>query len=249
MHFREPHTRLKVETAKKYFTDWKIDITGDTTPEEKLVVIRRIVDYLGVDRRNVYRGHMLEREADIVRNVGAHPLITGVNFVYLIQKIRYLYSTVDFAQLQDKVEEMLQPCFASSVQWEDLETRVKTFVQQLPLRATTWKNRDILAAMGLSGRTVIKTPLSITEKTLDDNSVLDMLVAKALKNHYGNGTGDENQAIATFLKDRYGFDVVSRSAVVSPEEALGRSSADDLEAARIQHEDPFVPLRKAGSKE
>lgn len=249
MHLREPLTRLKVETAKTFFASWKIDIAGEVTPEEKLVIIRRIVDYLGVDRRNVYRGHMLEREADIVRNVGVHPLVVGVNFIYLIQKIRYLYATVEFEQLEDKVEEMLQPHFASSVQWEDLETRIRTFVQKLPLRATAWKNRDILAAMGLSGKTIIKTPLSATEQTIADSNLLDTLVAKALKNHYGNGTEEENHAIAAFLEDRYGFDVVSRSAVVSPEAALARSSADDLEAARLQHEEPFVPIRKAGAKD
>jgi hypothetical protein len=248
MHFREAHTRLKVETCSRYFKDWKIDIAGDATPEETLVVIRRIVEYLGVDRRIVYRAHMLERESEIVRNVGVHPLIAGVNVTFLISKIRYLYSTVDFPLLKSKVEEMLQPYFASSVQWEDLEARIKQFVQKLPLRATTWKNRDILAAMGMSGRTIISTPLSKTKQTLDDSNLLNMLVAKALKNHYGNGTNEENHAIATFLKDRYGFDVISRSAVVSPEEALARSSADDVGAARIQYQEPLVPMQRPGAK-
>jgi hypothetical protein len=248
MHFREAHTRLKVETCSRYFKDWKIDIAGDATPEETLVVIRRIVEYLGVDRRIVYRAHMLERESEIVRNVGVHPLIAGVNVTFLISKIRYLYSTVDFPLLKSKVEEMLQPYFASSVQWEDLEARIKQFVQKLPLRATTWKNRDILAAMGMSGRTIISTPLSKTKQTLDDSNLLNMLVAKALKNHYGNGTNEENHAIATFLKDRYGFDVISRSVVVSPEEALARSSADDVGAARIQYQEPLVPMQRPGAK-
>lgn len=247
MHFWEPHNRLKVESCSRFFTSWKMDITGDVTPEEALVVVRRLVDYVGIDRRQVYRTHMLEDVNNMMRNVGVHPLITGVNTTYVISKIRHLYASIeDFSALKPTVDKMLQRYYASTVTWDALQTRIEQFVQKSPLRVTSWKNRDLMAAMGMSKDTTIQTPLSKTPKSLDDSTVLDMLVAKALKNHYGNATEQENEAIATFLKDRYGFDVV-RKAAVSPEEVRARSSADDLEAARLQHQHVVVPMRKPSS--
>lgn len=247
MHFWEPHNRLKVESCSRFFTSWKMDITGDVTPEEALVVVRRLVDYVGIDRRQVYRTHMLEDVNNMMRNVGVHPLITGVNTTYVISKIRHLYASIeDFSALKPTVDKMLQRYYASTVTWDTLQTRIEQFVQKSPLRVTSWKNRDLMAAMGMSKDTTIQTPLSTTPKSLDDSTVLDMLVAKALKNHYGNATEQENEAIATFLKDRYGFDVV-RKAAVSPEEVRARSSADDLEAARLQHQHVVVPMRKPSS--
>lgn len=249
MHFQGSHTRLKVEICSRFYKDWKIDITGEVTPEEARVVVRRLIDYVGVDRQDVFRKHMLEEVSDMMRNVGVHPLVTGINTTYIMSKIRYFHSTTeDFSFLKSKVSEMLQPYFASNITWEDLETRIKQFVQTLPLRAITWKPRDQLAAMGLSGNTTISTPLTTIPQTLDDSNLLETLMAKALKNHYGNGTREENEAIAAFLKDRYGFDVVSRSIAVTPEEALARSSADDLEAARLAHQEVAVPTRKSSAK-
>ncbi|KAJ4363776.1 hypothetical protein N0V95_000970 [Ascochyta clinopodiicola] len=242
------HTRLKVESCSRFYKDWKIDITGDVSLEEARVVVRRLINYLGIDRPDVFYAHLYDDVSDMMRNVGVHPLATGVNVTFIISKIRHLCSRDEpHSSLKGKIEDMLQPYFASNVTWEDLQTRVEQFVQKLPLRATTWKNRDQLAAMGLSGNTILSTPLSSTRQTLDESNLLDTLVAKALKNHYGNGTEEENEAIAFFLKDRYGFDVVARSVVATPEEALARSSADDLEAARLQHEEVTVPVRKTNT--
>ncbi|KAF2630043.1 hypothetical protein BU25DRAFT_336238 [Macroventuria anomochaeta] len=249
LHFRENHTRLKVDMCSGFYKDWKVDITGDAAPEEVLVIIRRLVDYMGVGRKQVYRMHMMEETSDMLRNVGVHPLISGVNADYIVSKIRSFYQVPDdFSNLGYRVEDTLQPYFASTVTWEDLESRVRQFVQKFPLRATTWKSRDALAAMGMSGNTTISTPLTETPQTIDDSNLLDMLMAKALKNHYGNGTDEENQAIATFLKDRYKFDVARKTAVVSPEEALKRSSADDLEAARLKHQEETIPIRNVGTR-
>ena len=249
MHFRECHPRLKVEMCKTFFKGWKIDITGEVSPEEALVVMRRLVEYVGVDRIEVYQTHMREDTSNILRNIGVHPLIAGVNVHFILSKIRHLYSanTEDFSHLRLKVEEMLQPYFASDVTWGDLESRIQRFVQKFPLRATVWKNRDVLAAMGMSGNTTISTPLTETPKTINESNLLDMLMAKALKNHYGNGTDEENQAIATFLKDRYGFDVARKAAQGPTQEVLMRSSADDLEAARLQHQAETIPIRDLGT--
>ncbi|XPS68481.1 hypothetical protein M3J09_000768 [Ascochyta lentis] len=245
MHLQGTHTRLKVESCSKFYKDWKIDITGDVSPEEARVVVRRLIAYLGIDRPDVFHKHLSEHVSDMMRNVGVHPLVTGVNATFIIGKIRYLFSPdAPLSSVKDKMENMLQPYFASNVTWDDLESRVKQFVQKLPLRATTWKNIDKLAAMGLSGSTTLSTPLSSTPQTLDSSNLLDTLMAKALKNHHGNGTDEENEAIAFFLQDRYGFDVAARGVAATPEEALARSSADDLEAARLQHQEVKVPIRK-----
>jgi hypothetical protein len=42
-----------------------------------------------------------------------------------------------------------------------------------------------------------------------------MLLTKALKNHYGNGTEEENEAIAKFLMDKFKFDVTGSKQISS----------------------------------
>lgn len=238
---RGSHTRLKVETCSRFYKDWKMDITGDVSPEEARVVARRLIDYIGIGRPD-YQTHRYEDVSAMMRNVGVHPLITGMNARAMLSKIRHIYTThshLPFPKL--KVAEMLQPYFALNVTWEDLQTRIKHFVQKLPLRAITWNDRDKLAAMGLSGETIISTSLSSRPQTLDESNLLETLFAKALKNHYGHGTDEENKAIAAFLQDQYNFDVVRRTVVATPAEVVARSSADDMEAARLEHEQ--VPVQ------
>ncbi|KAJ4384499.1 hypothetical protein N0V86_000098 [Didymella sp. IMI 355093] len=189
--------------------DASIDITGDVCPEEGLVVIRRIAEHmiLNSDTRRVHFKNQKRREAVILRNIKVDPRITGVNSSYVVTKIRSL--TSNGVPIKRQVEEWLEPYFAHTVKWDDLNTRIAAFVQKLPLRATSWGSKDILAAMGLSESTLIVTPDNATSKTIAESKVLNMLLAKALKNHYGKGSAEENKAIAVFLQDRYGFDVTA----------------------------------------
>jgi hypothetical protein len=253
-YFRESRTRLNVEMTKRFYRDWKMDISGHVTPEEARVVVRRIVEHLGVDRMDVWRANGAQDTGVLLRNIGVHPLVTGVNADFVLCKIRHAYSTTpDFSDFRTNVEEMLQPYFAKSVTWEELQWRIKQFVQEMPIRATTWKHRDKLAAMGLTGQTIIDTPITSKRQTLDQSRLMDTLLAKELKKHYGNGTDEENEAIADFLLNRYDFDVISKTAAASTstEDVMTRSSADDLVAAMSQHEEVFVPhgnpLRKQGT--
>lgn len=250
-HFQGAHTRLKVESCSTFYKGWTNIVSGDVTPEEARVVVQRLIKYLHIERQQVFMLKLREEVSDMMRNTGIHPLITGVDANLLISKIRYLYSTIKpFPAFKEKLEELLQPSFASNVTWEDLEARIKQFVQAFPLRATTWKNSDQLAAMGLRGTTTITTAISSKLQTLDESGLVETLVAKALRGHYGKGTDEENEAIADCLRERYNYDVVSRSVVAPPEEVLTRSSADDLEAYRLANEEVHVPIRKmAGGHE
>ncbi|KAJ4984065.1 putative oxidoreductase [Stagonosporopsis vannaccii] len=241
-------TSLKVKTFKSFSEIWRHDIAGELTSEEAQVVMRRLVKHMGVESEQLYRTRMAQSPNSLLMGIGVHPLTTGLNIDFIIDKVRYLFSTTkDFPDLRNRVEEMLQPYFDSNVTWEDLKSRVEQFVQKLPLRATTWAKGDILAAMGLSSRTLISTPLTETPNTIDQSNLLDVLVANALKKKYGNGTEEENQAIATFLKERYDFDVTGQSFEVTPEEALQRSSADDMGAAMLQHRAETFPIRDVGT--
>lgn len=242
LHFADSFVDLKFGKDKALSQDH--DIAGEVTPEEARVVISRLVEDLGVDNEQVYRARMIQDSYTALRHIGVHPVITGLNVDFVISKIRYLHSTVEkFSDLRHKVEEFLQPYFASKVTWEDLERRIKEFVQKLPLRAATWNSKDALAAMGLSGRTLISTSITETPNTIDESNLFDMLMAKALKDHYGDSTDEEKQAIATCLKDRHGIDVTHQPVTATPEEARKRSSADDLDAAMSQYEADTIPIR------
>lgn len=234
---------LKVKTCTSFSEKWRHDIAGELNAKEARVVIRRLIEYMGVESKPVYRARMTQGPNALLRGIGVHPLVTGVNLNFVVGRVRYLYSTTEnFADLRSRVEEMLQPYYDSTVLWDDLKSRIEQFVQKSPLRATTWANRDILAAMGLSERTFISTPLTETPNTIEQSKLLNMLVADALKKHYGSGTEEEDQAIAAFLKERYNFDVTGESFKGTPEEALERSSADDMDAAMLQHKAGTFPI-------
>lgn len=189
--------------------DAHFDITGDVSPEEALVVIRRLSEYLILNNRFIrtFSGAHRHRlsEADTLCDINVDPLITGVSTSYIMSKIRSLQN--NSVPIKRQVDEWLEPYFARSVRWDDFNSRITTFVQKLPLRATSWDNKDVLAAMGLSESTVIVTPDNEASKTIAESRVLNMLLAKALKNYYGHGTEEENKAIAKFLEDKYNFSV------------------------------------------
>ncbi|KAF3047539.1 hypothetical protein E8E12_010151 [Didymella heteroderae] len=209
--------RTRMFSGRSDLEDAHLDITGDVSPEEGLVVIRRMAEHmiLNPDSRRSGLKHHRVKEADVLRNIKVDPRVTGVNTSFVVTKIRSLPS--NGVSIKRQVDEWLEPYFARTVSWDDLNTRVMAFVQKLPLRATAWNNKDVLAAMGLSESTLIVTPDNKTSKTIAESKVLNMLLAKALKNHYGNGTDEENKAIAKFLTDRYKFDVTGTKQILAEE--------------------------------
>lgn len=192
------------------------DITGDVSTEEGLVVIRRIAEYMLLNRPKGRISAFDINEALILRDINVDPLITGVSTSFVVSKIRHLANKP--GPLKHRIEEWLAPCFARTVKWSDLNSRIADFVRKLPLRAISWKRRDILAAMGLSESTLIDSQDTEKPKSIAESKVLDMLVAKALKDHHGKGRDEENKAVAKFLMDKYKFDVTA-TAQISPEEA------------------------------
>lgn len=242
-YLKAGYIKLKITACKSYSKIQRHDIAGELTPEEARVLTRRLVDFMGVEREQVFRERMALNLNTLLARVGVHPSISGINVHFIVGKIRHLYSTTpNFSDLQTRVEEMLQPNFDSKVTWGDLESRIEHFVQKFPLRAVTWVGRDVLAAIGLSERTLISTPLAETPKTIKQSGLLNMLMAKALKKHYGNGTEEENQAIATWFNDRYGVDVTSKAFAATPAEEQERSSADDMEAAMLHYKRDTIPI-------
>ncbi|KAJ4404031.1 hypothetical protein N0V91_006141 [Didymella pomorum] len=192
------------------------DITGDVSSEEGLVVIRRLSEHMMLKRqiRTPFMGLTRRfREADILREIHVDPRVTGINTSFIMAKIQYLSNSR--SALIRQIPWWLRHFFAGNVEWDDLNTRIAAFVQKFPLRATSWSNKDILAAMGLSESTVIQMPGENTSRTIAESKVLNMLLTKALKNHYGNGTEEENEAIAKFLMDKFKFDVTGSKQISS----------------------------------
>jgi flavin reductase (DIM6/NTAB) family NADH-FMN oxidoreductase RutF len=196
--------------------DTHFEITGDVSPEEGLVVIRRLSEHMMLNyrARTTFETHRHRlREADILRDIHVDPRITGINTSFVMAKIRHLSN--NGAPIKRQIDEWLQQFFARTVGSDDLNTRITTFVQRFPLRATSWNNKDVLAAMGLSENTLIVTHDNESSKTIAESKVLNMLLAKALKDHYGNGTDEENKAVAKFLMDKYNFNVTGSKQVSS----------------------------------
>jgi hypothetical protein len=158
---------------------------------------------------------------------------------FLMGKIKHLYySTRVFPDFCRAVEEMLRPWFVWNLSWDDLEKRVKTFVQNTPLRATQWSGKDRLAALGLHWNATVTLPGNNPskqggEQPLSQGVILDTLVAKELKNYYGSGTAEENQAIAKYLKETYSFDVTHKPIQYEPAASTSQSSVDEMEQATM----------------
>jgi hypothetical protein len=71
----------------------------------------------------------------------------------------------------------------------------------------------------------------VTEQSLLKGVILDTLVAKELKNYYGSGTEEENQAIAKYLKETYSFDVTHKPMQYTSAASDSQSSADEMQQA------------------
>ncbi|KAH7401465.1 flavin reductase like domain-containing protein [Pyrenochaeta sp. MPI-SDFR-AT-0127] len=242
--FKHCRSRLIAETHPQRLVDSKVDIVGDVTHEEARVVLSRIRHFLQVTNLREFRKKITLAPYEILRLSHVHPTITGLDIEYLLAKISHLYySASRFRYLAGTIDEMMAPWFDSIVGWHELEARVQQFVQKMPLRATSWSNRDKLAAMGLDWDATVTVPVQggeDTQQPLRQGRILDTLVAKELKIHHGNGTEDENRAIAKYLKETYDFDIQSRPTTYAPRGSARRSSNDDVSEAMTP--DPKVNI-------
>ncbi|KAF1843954.1 uncharacterized protein K460DRAFT_397141 [Cucurbitaria berberidis CBS 394.84] len=236
-YFKRCRSRLLAESHPQKYNDPKVDIVGEVTQEEARVVLSRVITFLQIRNLFNFRKNINQTPYEMLRVNGVHPTITGMDIEYLFGKIKHLYySTRFFRDFAGAINNMLEPWFDNTVSWDDLDQRVKNFVKKTPLRATSWSNRDKLAAMGLDWGATVMVPVKNMVKNqqpLNKGLILDTLVAKELKNHYGNGTEEENRGIAKYLKEVYNFDVDSRPIARAAQSSVNRSSSDDLQEAMM----------------
>jgi flavin reductase (DIM6/NTAB) family NADH-FMN oxidoreductase RutF len=244
-YFKRSRARLLAAAFPKQFLPANFDIAGEVSPEEARVVMSRFIRFLHVENTTNFRRNIHLDYHETLRLIGVHPSITGFNVEYLAGKMKHMFLTTRFARdIVGRVDEMLEPWFISVVGWADLEERVKSFVQKMPMQAMAWPIKDQLAAMGLHSEVVLDVPTTAHKQPLNSGHIVDTLVAKELKGLYGNAPSKQNRAIAHFLREKYNFDVdtlmktspaedVDTPMKASPADPLDRSSGDDmLEAMR-----------------
>ena len=234
--FKRCRSSLLAKSHPEYYDASKIDIRGEVSREEARVVLSRIITFLQIRNLRVFRTQSTVSPYEVLRVNGVHPTITGMDIEYLFAKINGLFFTLPFPDFVEAIDKILEPWFDNMINWDDLGSRVKQFVQKTPLRATSWSNRDKLAAMGLNWEAVVQVPSQNTQRTeqpLNKGPLLETLVAKELKNYYGNGTEEENRAIARYLKKMYNFDVHSKPVAHAPQDSENRSSSDDMQEAMM----------------
>jgi flavin reductase (DIM6/NTAB) family NADH-FMN oxidoreductase RutF len=240
LNFKKARARLLTESHPTLFDASAIDIAGEVTHEELRVVLCRLINRLHINSQTGFRNAMVRDWREHLRRVGVSPTITGMDVDFMMGKIKHLYySTRKFSDFPRAVEDMLRPWFVWDVSWEDLEGRVERFVQSIPLRATAWSGKDRLAAMGLHWDATVTIPGSNPSKQankeyLSRGAILDILVAKQLKNYYGRGNEEENQAIAKYLRQTYGFDVTHKPIQYQPAASASQSSGDEMQQAMME---------------
>ncbi|KAL1800127.1 hypothetical protein ACET3X_000469 [Alternaria dauci] len=237
IYFKKARGRLLTQSHPTLFAAPAIDISGEVTEEELRVVLCRLINRLSINSQVGFRNNIVRDWREQLRRAGVNPTITGMDVDFLVGKMQHLYySTRSFQDFPRAVEEMLRPLFVWNVSWDNLEERVKYFVQSTPLRAIAWSGKDRLAAMGLYWDATVTLPSNnpskqVTEQPLGKGVILDTLVAKELKSYYGSGTEEENQAIAKYLKETYGFDVTHKPIQYTPAADGAQSSDSEMQKA------------------
>jgi flavin reductase (DIM6/NTAB) family NADH-FMN oxidoreductase RutF len=233
-YFKKSWARLYAAASPEIYDSSKIDIAGDVSSEEALVVMHRVVRFLQPTNMAVFRRTVTIDPHEVLRLVGVHPSITGFNVEFFFGKIKHVYWSTTFSKdTPARIQSMLQPFFVRTISWTNFERRVQAFVQKMPLRAMSWSNSDKLAAMGINWECTLTVPVSDKKQSLKSGEILDTLIAKELKSVYGNKASSEalKQAVASYLKDQYNYDVSPISEQQLEAEAQTRSSGDDMEEA------------------
>jgi len=242
--FRHSHIRLLTLSHGRHFVGTRFDISGEVSPVEIRVILRRVVHFLFPSNQAEYRRYSALHPGEVLRRVGVHPLITGMDIEYIFAKINHLYkSTPHFRDFAPAVNRMLDAWFEHTIPWKDLVSGVRNFVQNNPLRATQWSRQDKLAALGLHQQATVLTPDRKPGQApphLNKTIILDSLFAQELRDYHGRGTDEVNQAIADFLKRDYHYTVHPKPVPTGPEDA-SVTSGDELHEAMLADLNVDVP--------
>jgi flavin reductase (DIM6/NTAB) family NADH-FMN oxidoreductase RutF len=233
-YFKKAWARLYAAASPEIYDSSKIDIVGEISSEEALVVMYRVVHFLQPTNLSVFRRTVSIDAHEVLQLVGVHPSITGFNVEFFFGKIKHIYwSTTLSKDTPARIQSMLQPFFVRTISWPDFEERVQAFVQKMPLRAMSWSNADRLAALGIDWKCTLIVPGSDKRQPLNSGDLLDILIAKELKSVHGNIATSEaiRKAIAGYLKDQYDYDINPQMAQLSELVEQTRSSGDDMEEA------------------
>jgi flavin reductase (DIM6/NTAB) family NADH-FMN oxidoreductase RutF len=229
-YIRLVRDRLIVEAFPSVFDKPYIDIKGELTLEEVRVFVNRVIRFIALDNLHGLRRRIRLPRVELLRRIGLHPLISGVDPSFLFDKLSFLsFQCAGFREFPLAVDEMLTHMFEKKTfTWAELESRVRAIVQKHTLHAVKWSRDDFLAAMGVDHRAKMKTPLSDSKPHIIDGHLLPTLIAKELKNHYGNGTHEENVAIKAFLKSQYNYEIAE------PSSSSPSDSAEELHEAMLR---------------
>ncbi|CAO2656363.1 Nn.00g051660.m01.CDS01 [Neocucurbitaria sp. VM-36] len=232
-YFMRSRPRLVAESHPEQFDSSKIDIVGEVSQGEARVVLSRIIRFLHVEDLTRFQRRIRTPPYELLRLKGVHPTISGMDIDYLFAKLYHLYQSIPLpGDFTKAIDELIEPWLERTVKRDDLEKRFKEFVQKAPLRATSWTKSDSLAAMGFHWDVVVMADSqNVADQQPLSQRAFATLIAKELLNHYGNGTEEENKAIAEFLKETYNFDVHRRLIADAPQDSTNRSSSDELEEA------------------
>lgn len=207
-YFKKCRARMYAAASPELFDSSKIDISGDASPEEARVIMSRLTRFIQSGDLATMRRHMHQDSHETLRSLGIHPSITGIDIEFFFGKIKYLYLTTRTArEMARRVDEMLDPWFDTTITWQDLDKRVKNFVETMPMRAMSWSTRERLAAIGVAWRAVLDLPSPAEQQSLRDGHILDTIVAKELNALYERAPEDLSQTIASYLKEHYDFDI------------------------------------------
>ncbi|KAH8724584.1 flavin reductase like domain-containing protein [Phaeosphaeriaceae sp. PMI808] len=242
-YFKRSRARLHSAASPQLFTAPKIDIAGHLSQEDVRVVMSRVIHYLNIDNAASFPKLIGLDYNESLRRAGIHPCITGFNVEFFFGKIKHIFFTTRFSRdVAARIDSMLEPWFTSTVTWDDLEARVRSFVQKMPHRAILWPNRDKLAAMGLTWDAILKVPIAPYDQFLKQGYLLDTLVAKELKTLYASSTdGALKSDIARYLRQQYNFDVHNIPVQDSTAGTETKSSGDDIETIMKAHLKASVP--------
>jgi flavin reductase (DIM6/NTAB) family NADH-FMN oxidoreductase RutF len=249
-YFKKSRARMYASASPNLFNTSNIDISGEVSPEESRVIMSRVVRYMQVENPMNSRRNINADYHETLRFLGIHPSITAFDAEFFFGKIKHIYRTS--RQVRDtvsRIEEMMEPWFATTIAWDDLATRVRSFVQNSPTRAMSWSTRDKLAAMGLTWEAVLDVPTPAWKQSLNSGHVLDTLVAKELKALYGKGAEELSQAIATFLKQEYNFDVDPQAAASSvPTQSSKGQTNEAVEPIEVRDAKSSERSKKRGQR-
>ncbi len=234
--------RLASESHPIQFDSSSIDISGNLSEAEIRVVLSRLVLFIQNDPKTNFKIRFSFPIPVLLRRVGVHPSVTGMDVEYLMAKLHHLYfsspEVSDFFKAADKV---VEPFLNATVRWDDSEKRLTNFIKENPIRAITWSKTDILAALGLHWNATVTIPSQSgenTQQSLLEGPILDTLVAKELKIYHEKGTEEERRLIASFLKRKHNFDINPSSA----DDTQGAMAANQS-AGRFGHAVPAPRLR------